>query len=425
VSERAYFGTDGIRGVVPDDLTEDLVARLGLAYARWSGGCPVLVGRDTRASGPALEAALAAGLAAGGSPVTLGGILPTPAVALLAPGCGAVVSASHNPPEYNGVKLFARSGRKLTDADEREIEALLPDEPPAAPTAEPARADGLGERYVELLSERFGAPLDGLRIACDTANGATTGLAQAALEGLGARVTSIGDAPDGSNIGVGCGATDTTALRAAVRGGDFDLGVALDGDGDRLVAVTAYGDEVEGDALLAVLALHLAVPLVVVTEMTNTAFHRLMADGGIRTVTTPVGDRYVVEALRREGGTLGGEQSGHVVSLDGHVSGDGIMASILLARAVVETGKTLAELASVLEPLPQSKRDVPVRQKAFTPALQAEITRVNAGLDGAGRVLVRPSGTEPVVRVLAEAETLRAAEELCGTVAAFVEHELG
>jgi phosphoglucosamine mutase len=425
VSERAYFGTDGVRGLVPDDLTEDLVARLGLAYARWSDGCPVLVGRDTRASGPALEAALAAGLAAGGSPVTLGGILPTPAVALLADGCGAVVSASHNPPEYNGVKLFARSGRKLRDADEREIEALLPDEPPAAPTAEPARADGLGERYVELLVERFGAPLDGLRIACDTANGAAVGLAQAALERLGARVSSLGDRPDGGNINVGCGATDTAALRTAVREGGFDLGVALDGDGDRLVAVTSAGDDVDGDAVLAILALHLGVKLVVVTEMTNTAFHRLMADRGIRTVTTPVGDRYVVEALRREGGTLGGEQSGHIVNLDGHATGDGIMAAILLARAVVESGSTLAELASVLEPYPQATRNVPVRDKTLTPALEAEITRMNAGLDGAGRVLVRPSGTEPVVRVLTEAETLQAAEELCGTVAAFVEHELG
>jgi phosphoglucosamine mutase len=425
VSERAYFGTDGVRGVVGESLTEGLVARLGVAFARWSDGCPVLVGRDTRASGPALEEALAAGLAAGGSPVTLAGVLPTPAVALLAQGCGAVVSASHNPPEYNGVKVFAREGAKLTDAQELEVEALLPDEPPTAVAGGASRVEGLGERYVELLVERFGAPLGGLRIACDTANGAMTGLAPAALERLGAHVTAIGDEPDGTNINVGCGATDLAALTALVREGDFDLGVALDGDGDRLIAVDANGHEVDGDAVLAVLALHLRVPLVVVTETTNGGFHRLMGDRGVRTVTTPVGDRYLLEALRREGGTLGGEQSGHVLSLDGHVSGDGLMGAILLARAVAETGRSLAELASVLALFPQARRNVSVRSKTVTSSIWGEVEALNERLDGDGRVLVRPSGTEPVVRVLAEAKTAQTAEDLCATVAALVERELG
>jgi phosphoglucosamine mutase len=424
-ASRAYFGTDGVRGVVGESLTDELVARLGVAFARWAEGCPVLVGRDTRASGPALEEALAAGLAAGGSAVTLGGVLPTPAVALLAQACGAVVSASHNPPEYNGVKVFAREGVKLTDEQELEVEALLPDEPPTAPAGETVRADGLGERYVELLVERFGAALDGLRIACDTANGAMTGLASAALERLGATVTPIGDRPDGTNINVGCGATNLAALSALVRDGDFDLGVALDGDGDRLIAMDGDADELDGDAVLAVLALHLGVPLVVVTETTNSAFHRLMAERGVRTITTPVGDRYLLEALRREGGTLGGEQSGHILSLDGHVSGDGLMGAILLARAVVETGKSLAELASVLEPYPQARRNVSVRRKEVTPSIRAEIEALNGRLNGDGRVLVRPSGTEPVMRVLAEAKTVQTAEDLCGTVAALVERELG
>jgi len=424
-ASRAYFGTDGVRGIVGETLTDHLVARLGFAFARWSEGCPVLVGRDTRASGPELEEALAAGLAAGGSTVTLAGVLPTPAVALLAQACGAVVSASHNPPEYNGVKVFARGGAKLTDAEEVEIEALLPDEPPAPPAGHAIRAEGLGERYVDLLVERFGAPLDGLRIACDTANGAMTGLASAALERLGAQVAAIGDNPDGTNINVGCGATDLTALAHVVRGGEFDLGVALDGDGDRLIAMDAAGTEVDGDAVLAVVALHLGVPLVVVTETTNGGFHRLMAERGVRTVTTPVGDRYLLEALRREGGTLGGEQSGHILNLDGHVSGDGLMGAILLARAVVESGRSLAELASVLELLPQARRNVSVRRKEVTSPIWAEIEALNEGLDGDGRVLVRPSGTEPVMRVLAEAKTAQTAEDLCATVAALVERELG
>jgi len=421
---RRYFGTDGVRGVVGEGLTEALVARLGFAFASWSDGAAVLVGRDTRASGPALEAALARGLTAGGSEVTLGGVLPTPAVALLADGCGAVVSASHNPPEYNGVKLFARQGRKLSDEDEALIEGLLPERVPAA-EAEPARDEALRGRYLELVTARFGAPLDGLRIAVDCANGAMSGLAPEVFERLGASVTAIGDAPDGENINVGCGATDLAALAETTRAGPHDLGVALDGDGDRMLAVDGHGNEVDGDAALAILALHLGVELVAVTEMSSLGFHRLMAEHGIRTVTTPVGDRYLLEALREHGGILGGEQSGHVVYLDGHATGDGLVAALLLARAVTESGTPLAELAARLEPGSQAKQNVPVRTKTFTPALEQEIARVNAELDGKGRILVRPSGTEPVVRVLVEAETQETADRLSDSIAALVGRELG
>jgi len=421
---RRYFGTDGVRGVVGEGLTAALVARLGFAFASWCDGAAVLVGRDTRASGPALEAALARGLSAGGSKVTLGGVLPTPAVALLADGCGAVVSASHNPPEYNGVKLFAHEGRKLTDKDEALIEGLLPEHVPDADT-EPARDDTLRARYLELVTERFGAPLDGLRIAVDSANGAMSGLAPEVFERLGARVTAIGDAPDGENINVGCGATDLRALAGKIREGPHDLGVALDGDGDRMLAVDQHGKEVDGDAIVAILALHLGVELVAVTEMSSLGFHRLMAEHGIRTVTTPVGDRYLLEALREHGGTLGGEQSGHVVYLDGHTTGDGLVAALLLARAVTESGTPFDELAARLEPGPQAKQNVPVRTKTFTPALEHEIARVNAELDGKGRILVRPSGTEPVVRVLAEAETQATAKRLSDSIAALVGRELG
>jgi phosphoglucosamine mutase len=423
VAGRRYFGTDGVRGVYGGDLTEELVRRLGLAFARWAGGAPVLVGRDTRASGPALEEALAAGLAAGGSAVTVGGVLPTPAVALLAEGCGAVVSASHNPPEYNGVKFFGPDGFKLSDADEAAVEALLDGSPAGAGPA-PVADETARDRYADAVVERFGVALDGLRIACDCANGAMAGLAPAVLERLGATVTAVGDAPDGTNINAGCGATSLGFLQGVVREDGHDLGVAFDGDADRMLAVDASGDEVDGDAILAVLALHLGVDLVAVTEMTNLGFHRLMAERGVRVVTTPVGDRYVLEALRREGGRLGGEQSGHILWLDGLTSGDGLVAALLLLRAVVESGRPLAELASMLERYPQASANVPVRSKELTAAILAEVAAANETLGSAGRVVVRPSGTEPVVRVLAEAEAPKTARDLCARIADLVAHDL-
>jgi phosphoglucosamine mutase len=420
---RQYFGTDGVRGVVGAELTADLVQRLGRAFARWSSGESVLVGRDTRASGPALEAALASGLAAGGSNVTLGGVLPTPAVALLADESGAVVSASHNPAEYNGVKLF-RNGLKLEDAEEEAIEALL--EVAGEPGAAGAVTDvpGLGERYVELVAERFGGPLDGLRVVVDCANGAMVEVGPAVFERLGAAVTVIGDAPDGVNINDGCGATDLGLLSRTVAGGDFDLGVAFDGDGDRLLAVDARGTVVDGDQILAVLAVHLGIDLVAVTQMTNLGFHRLMREHGIEVLTTDVGDRYVLEALRAAGGVLGGEQSGHVIYLNGHVTGDGLAAALLLCRAVVESAHPLAELAA-FERFPQVMENVPVRNKALPASILAEAERINSELGERGRVLVRPSGTEPVVRVLAEAETAPDARQLCARIVPLVQRELG
>jgi phosphoglucosamine mutase len=420
---RQYFGTDGVRGIVGEQLTEDLVERLGLAFARWSSGDAVLVGRDTRASGPALEAALASGLAAGGSNVTLGGVLPTPAVALLAGEAGAVVSASHNPAEYNGIKLFRR-GLKLEDGEEEAIEALLDDGDTAGPAGAVTDASGLGERYVELVAERFGGSLDGLRIVVDCANGAMFEVAPAVFERLGASATVIGDAPDGTNINEGCGATDLGLLSRTVAGGEFDLGVAFDGDGDRLLAVDASGAVVDGDQILAVLAVHLGIELVAVTQMTNLGFHRLMRERGIEVLTTAVGDRYVLEALRAAGGVLGGEQSGHVIYLNGHVTGDGLAAALLLCRAVVERGSPLSELAA-FERFPQVMENVPVRSKELHASILEEADRINAELGERGRVLVRPSGTEPVVRVLAEAETARGAQDLCARIVPLVQRELG
>jgi phosphoglucosamine mutase len=419
---RQYFGTDGVRGVVGETITVDLVERLGKAAALWCDSGRVFVGRDTRASGPELEEAFARGVASAGGTAVLAGVLPTPAVALLRLDLAAVISASHNPPEYNGVKFFDRDGRKLTDAAEEEIEALL--DAPAPGGGEIDRVEVAADSYLDHVLERFGTDLSGLRIAVDCANGAYAGLAPQAFEQLGAEVTAIGDDPDGTNINVGCGATDLGAIARVVREGGLDLGLAFDGDGDRMLAVDERGEPVDGDQILAVLALALGVDGVAVTTMTNLGFHRLMEEHGIRVVVTDVGDRYVLEALRREGMQLGGEQSGHLIWLDGHVTGDGLVAGLLLCRAL--DGRRLSEAVAVMPRFPQAMRNLPRAGRGPLPdGLLEAVESVNSELDGAGRVLVRPSGTEPVVRVLAEAETEEAAEDLCATVAALVTRELG
>jgi phosphoglucosamine mutase len=420
---RRYFGTDGVRGVVGRDLTPDLIERLGKAATLWSKGGRVFVGRDTRASGPELEEAFARGIVEAGGNAVLAGVLPTPAVALLALDLGVVVSASHNPPEYNGIKIFDRDGQKLTDAAEEEIESLLDAVIPGSVAGEIDRVDVANDSYLEHITERFGSDLSGLRIVVDCANGAYSAIAPQAFEQLGAQVTAIGAEPDGTNINVGCGATDLSLLQRTVLTGDFDLGVAFDGDGDRMLAVDANGAAVDGDQILAILADHLGVDLVAVTVMTNYGFHRFAEERGIRLVTTDVGDRYVLEALRREGGLLGGEQSGHIIYLKDHVTGDGLAAALLLCGALA--GRTLAEAAALLPRFPQVKENVPVVTKDLSDELLAEIQRVNAELDSSGRILVRPSGTEPVVRVLAEAENSLKAQELCARISALVTRELG
>ena len=419
---RSYFGTDGVRGIVGEYITTDLVERLGKASALWSGRGRVFIGRDTRASGEELEEAFARGVASAGGVAVIAGVVPTPAVALLRLDLGVVISASHNPPEYNGVKFFDRDGRKLTDAVEEEIEALLDAEAPGG--GEIDRVGVAVDSYLEHVLERFGSDLSGMRIAVDCANGAYSGIAPRAFEQLGAEVVTIGDAPDGDNINVGCGATDLTALQDLVRGGDFDLGVAFDGDGDRMLAVDGNGEPVDGDQIVALLALHLGVDLVAVTTMANLGFHRLMEERGIRVVTTDVGDRYVLEALYREGGMLGGEQSGHIIVLRDHVTGDGLAAALLLCDAV--RGATLADAVSVMTRYPQAKQNLPRTGRGPLPqSLLDKIDMVNEDLNGDGRVLVRPSGTEPVVRVLAEAPTKEESEALCGRIVELVREELG
>ncbi|HEY8630053.1 MAG TPA: phosphoglucosamine mutase [Gaiellaceae bacterium] len=419
---RQYFGTDGVRGVVGKDITPELVERLGRAATLWSGRGRIFIGRDTRASGPELEDALARGIASVGGNAVVAGVLPTPAVALLTLDLGCVITASHNPPEYNGVKFFDRDGQKLSDTQEEEIEALLNE--PATGGGEIDEVGVATDSYLEHVVERFGSDLTGLRIGVDCANGAYSGLAPQAFTELGAQVTPIGDEPDGTNINVGCGATDLRALQRTVIELGLDLGVAFDGDGDRMLAVDGNGDVVDGDQILAVLAVDRKVDLVAVTVMANMGLHRLMAEHGVRVVTTDVGDRYVLEALRRDGGILGGEQSGHLIWLDGHVTGDGLVAALLLCNAL--HGRPLAEVAAVMPRFPQTKENVPVANHGhLNPAIEEEVARLNSELGDRGRVLVRPSGTEPVIRVLAEAESGPEAETLCARIAALVRRELG
>jgi phosphoglucosamine mutase len=419
---RKYFGTDGVRGVVGEFITPELVERLGRAASLWTGAAKVFVGRDTRASGVELEEAFARGVISAGGDCILGGVLPTPAVALLALDLGVVISASHNPPEYNGVKFFDSQGNKLSDVSEEQIEELLA----AAPGIDQGQIEHVEvapDSYREHIIERFGADLTGMRIAVDCANGAYSGLAPQAFERCGAEVHAIGDEPDGSNINVGCGATDLALLQKTVLEGGFDLGIAFDGDGDRMLAVDERGEAIDGDQIVAILALDQGVDQVAVTVMTNLGFHALMRERDIRVHTTNVGDRYVLEALQREGALLGGEQSGHVIYLRDHVTGDGLAAGLLLCGAL--KGRTLSEAASVMSRWPQQKENVPVADRELTPEVLDEVERLNSAWNGQGRVLVRPSGTEPLIRILAEAEDPEVAREACASIAALVRRELG
>jgi phosphoglucosamine mutase len=419
---RSYFGTDGVRGIVGEFLTAELVEQLGKASALWSGRGRVFVGRDTRASGEELEEAFARGVASAGGSAVLAGVIPTPAAALLRLDLGVIITASHNPPEYNGVKFFDHEGRKLSDAAEEEIEALL--DAPAPGGGEIAHVGVAVDSYLEHVVERFSSDLRGLRIAVDCANGSYAHIAPHAFTELGAHVEAIGNEPDGNNINVGCGATDLSALQRVVTSGDFDLGIAFDGDGDRMLAVDENGAALDGDQIVAILALALEVDLVAVTTMTNLGFHRLMEEHGVRVITTDVGDRYVLDALYREGGILGGEQSGHIILLRDHVTGDGLASALQLCGAL--SGRRLSEAAAQMQRYPQVMRNLPRADRGELPAsLRRKVDAVNAELDGGGRVLVRPSGTEPVVRVLAEAATQGEAEDLCARIATLVTQELG
>ncbi len=428
---RRLFGTDGVRGVAGEFLTAELTLALGrAATARVGVERPrVLVIRDTRASGEMLEAAVAAGVAAAGGVALLGGVLPTPAAPLLIRrygfDLGVVLSASHNPWRDNGVKFFGADGDKLSDAVEEEIEALLDAE--AAIPAEPGGVTtlhGTLEDYLRELHTRFAAlDLSGRRILLDCAHGATYKAAPEIFRRLGAHVDAIADEPDGRNINDGCGSTHVEALAERVRDGAYDAGFAFDGDGDRVLAVDRAGAIVDGDELIALAALHLRAQDrlpgggVAVTVMTNYGFHTAMATAGIEVATTSVGDRYVLEALRERGWSLGGEQSGHIVELGFAPSGDGI-ASALLTLEALQDGD-LAE-RHAMEKLPQKLVNVrlpdraAVERAAAGEDMVAAVEREQDALSGRGRVLVRASGTEPLLRVMVEAPSVEEADAVCG-----------
>lgn len=425
------FGTDGVRGEALTELTVDYVASLGRAAAQVVGAGRWLVGRDTRESGPALEAAVAAGLAAGGAkPVTVG-VVPTPALAWLAAEQGvpaAMVTASHNPWHDNGVKVFGAGGLKLTDDVERRIEAAI-DGQPVPPHMLEADMSG-GARYVDHLARPLGS-LQGLRVVIDCANGAMSAVAPAVFERLGASTEVLHASPDGRNINHACGATDVASLAAAVKAGGAHLGLAFDGDGDRVIAVDHLGRTVDGDRLIALAALRLRQQralhgdTVVVTVMSNIGFHRAMAAAGVNVVTTAVGDRYVLEALEAGGFSIGGEQSGHIIYRDHATTGDGLLAGVRLAQHVKDAGVPLAAMADeVMVGYPQVLVNVRVadRHPEAARELADEIAAAEHELGGDGRVLVRASGTEPLIRVMVEAATddvaKRVAHELATVVAA-------
>ncbi|GAA5178255.1 phosphoglucosamine mutase [Rugosimonospora acidiphila] len=429
------FGTDGVRGRANADLTPELALSLAVSAAhtlaeRDRSHPPVaMVGRDPRASGEMLEAAVVAGLASAGATVIRLGVLPTPGVAYLVSDAradlGVMISASHNPMPDNGIKLFAAGGHKLPDDIEDAIEAGL-----GAPFDRPTGArvgrvhdliDGV-EHYVNHLVDSVPHRLDGLTVVVDCANGAASDVAPAAYERAGARVIAIHAEPDGLNINDGCGSTHLSAVRAAVLEHGADLGIAHDGDADRCLAVTSTGEEIDGDQIMAILALAmqeagtLTNDTLVATVMSNLGLRLAMSAAGVRLVETKVGDRYVLEALRSGRFTLGGEQSGHVVMPDHATTGDGILTGLHLMARVASTGKTLAELAAVVTKLPQVLINVPVADRssaASAPDVEAAVATATSELGEEGRVLLRPSGTEQLVRVMVEAPT----EDVAGAVA--------
>jgi len=436
------FGTDGVRGVANSELTAEFALRLGRAAARVLGrpgdehtSPEVVIGGDTRISTPMLEAALAAGFAAEGVDVRHLGVVPTPAVAFAAQrsdAMGAMVSASHNPFGDNGIKLFATGGIKLTDdieaAIERQLDAMQP--PIGQPGRIAASDDAVMTDYVDhLVSIAQGRTASSLRVVVDAANGAASALARTVFERVGADVVVIGDEPDGTNINDACGATFPATVAEAVLAHGADVGIALDGDADRLIAVDHTGRVVDGDHIIAIAAIDLMArgalrnDTVVVTTMTNLGFHHAMRAAGIGVVTTDVGDRYVLEALADGGHVLGGEQSGHVIFADHATTGDGMLTAIALLDIIARSERPLADLAaSAMTSLPQILVNVKVSERVPDVAvlLADDVARLESELAGSGRVLLRPSGTEPLVRVMVEAATAHEADRVANDLATVV-----
>jgi phosphoglucosamine mutase len=442
------FGTDGVRGVANGpSLSAELALGLGRAAARFArergaGAHPrVLIGRDTRRSGFMLEDALAAGIASAGGIAVRAGVLPTPGVATLvrlgAADLGAVVSASHNPFPDNGIKLFGSDGFKLDDADEDRVVELIDEGelPTGAALGEIVSLPDAGARYVDWVVDAVAGSLRRRRILVDCANGAASAVATRLFERLGIDADLRFAKPDGLNINEGCGSTHLHVLSEAVAAGDYELGLAFDGDADRVLAVTGAGEHVDGDQIVALLARDLkargALPgdLVVVTSMSNLGFHRAMAALGIETSVTEVGDRYVLEEMRARGAELGGEQSGHVIALGYQTTGDGLVTAALLLAALDRADESLEQAARLVTRFPQRLVNVRARREGLADArpIWEVVERENEVLErtGAGRIVLRASGTEPLVRVMVEHEDPAELDRLCGSIVALVERELG
>lgn len=439
------FGTDGVRGKANVDLTPEGALALGRAlvtvlHEEGEKRPSILVGRDPRWSGDMLEAAMIAGITSAGGDAISVGVLPTPGVAYLtarsSAAAGVMLSASHNPVGDNGIKFFGPDGYKFSDDDEARIAGTYAAGSPRRPVStrigrrltDPAAI----ARYIEHLTSSVDVDLVGLRVVVDGANGAASNVAPQVYRQLGAEVVTVHCSPDGANINDRCGSTHPDVVRQAVLTDGADLGIAHDGDADRLVAVSHIGGVVDGDALLAILArqMHLKGTLnsgtVVTTVMTNLGFHQAMQGLGIDVLTTPVGDRYVLETMRERGLNLGGEQSGHLIDLDHATTGDGVLAALHIFEIIRSTGSTLAELAQVMQRLPQvlvNVADVDRDRAATSEPLAAAVAAAEARLGDAGRVLVRASGTEPLVRVMVEAPEEALAEEVAAGIAAVVRED--
>jgi phosphoglucosamine mutase len=439
------FGTDGVRGKANEDLTPELALALGRAlvtvlHEEGDKRPSILVGRDPRWSGDMLEAAMIAGITSAGGDAVSVGVLPTPGVAYLTgrstAGAGVMLSASHNPVGDNGIKFFGPDGFKLSDDEEARIAELYASGSPRRPVstrigrrlADPAAV----ARYIEHLTSSVDVDLMGLRVVVDGANGAASNVAPQVYRQLGAEVVTIHCSPDGANINDRCGSTHPEVVRQAVLTDGADIGVAHDGDADRLVAVSHSGGIVDGDALLAILARHkhlngrLVDGTVVTTVMTNLGFHNAMRGLGIDVLTTPVGDRYVLETMRERGLNLGGEQSGHLIDLDHATTGDGVLAALRMLEIIRTTGTTLAELAEVMQRLPQvllNIADVDREAVAGSAVVAEAVQAAEARLGTEGRVLVRPSGTEPLVRIMVEAPEEALAEEVATAIARAVRQD--
>ena len=437
------FGTDGIRGVANRDLTPDLVLALGRAAGvEAARRGTVVVGRDTRVSGPMLEAALVAGLCSSGASVRLAGVIPTPAVAFLTreekADAGAVISASHNPVPDNGIKFFSSEGYKLSSDLEEAIEQAMSEPPVDLPTGtEVGSAERIADAadlYVDHLLRSIDEPLAGLRVVLDCAYGAAFEVGPRAFKESGATVTVLHADPDGARINVACGSTDLAALAKQVQATGADMGFGFDGDADRVLAVDERGEEVDGDRIIALSALRLkekgelTKDLVVGTVMANLGFRRTLAEHGIEVIAAPVGDRFVVEQMRETGAVLGGEQSGHVIFAEHSTTGDGVLTALQVAAAVAASDAPLSRLAHVFEPFPQVLINVPVKDRAGLEGAEELWDRVRvaeATLGEDGRVLLRASGTEQLVRVMVEAADEEVARRTASELASAVETSLG